>query len=124
MPDRRRLTLGQIGEQIAADHLAHRGFTIIERNYRTRWGELDIIAIDGHTLVFCEVKTRMAPRAGRDPLESVDRRKQVRVRRMAGRWMAERQGRPRAADLRFDAIGITLDREERLVRLDHLEAAF
>ncbi len=124
MPDQRRLKLGQAGEQIAADHLVHRGFQILERNYRTRWGELDIIATDGRTLVFCEVKTRVATREGRDPLESVDRRKQLRLRRLAGRWIAERRDHPRVADLRFDAIGVTLDAGGRLVRLDHLEAAF
>ncbi len=124
MPEARRLKLGQTGEQIAADHLVHRGFKILERNYRTRWGELDIIATDGNTLVFCEVKTRVAPGAGRDPLESVDHRKRVRLRRLAGRWIAERRDHPRVADLRFDAIGVTLDAGGKLVRLDHLEAAF
>jgi putative endonuclease len=124
MPNLRRIKLGQAGEQIAADHLVRRGFTIIERNYRTRYGELDIIVSDGRTLVFCEVKTRLASRDGRDPLESVDRRKQVQLRRMAARWLVERPDRPRVADLRFDAIGITLDQEGRLLRLDHLEAAF
>jgi putative endonuclease len=124
MPDQRRIELGRVGEQIAADHLVHRGFRIVERNYRTRWGELDIVASDGRTLVFCEVKTRVTPRAGRDPLESVHQRKQIQLRRLAGRWLAERRDHPRAADLRFDAIGITLAPDGRLLRLDHLEAAF
>src|SRR5947209_15299859 len=57
-----RRRLGQLGEQLAAEHLVRRGFRIMERNYRTRWGELDIVAFDGHTLAFCEVKTRrLAP---------------------------------------------------------------
>ncbi len=124
MPDQRRIKLGQVGEQIAADHLVHRGYRIVERNYRTRWGELDIVASDGRTLVFCEVKTRISSRAGRDPLESVHQRKQIQLRRLAGRWLAERRDHPRAADLRFDAIGITLAPDGRLLRLDHLEAAF
>lgn len=124
MPDQRRIKLGQVGEQIAADHLVHRGYRIVERNYRTRWGELDIVASDGRTLVFCEVKTRISSRAGRDPLESVHPRKQIQLRRLAGRWLAERRDHPRAADLRFDAIGITLAPDGRLLRLDHLEAAF
>ncbi len=124
MPDQRRIELGRVGEQIAADHLVHRGFRIVERNYRTRWGELDIVASDGRTLVFCEVKTRVTPRAGRDPLESVHQRKQIQLRRLAGRWLAERRDHPRTADLRFDAIGITLAPDGRLLRLDHLEAAF
>ena len=53
-----RHRLGQLGEQLATEHLVRRGFQILERNYRTRWGELDIIAYDGETLAFCEVKTR------------------------------------------------------------------
>lgn len=124
MTDDRRRKLGDAGEQLAADHLTRRGFQILDRNYRTRWGELDIVACNGHTVVFCEVKTRIATRAGRDPLESVHPRKRLRVRRMAGRWLAERQDRPRADELRFDAIGITLATDGRLLRLDHLEAAF
>ncbi|HEX3801577.1 MAG TPA: YraN family protein [Solirubrobacteraceae bacterium] len=124
MPNDRRRQLGDAGEQLAADHLARRGFQIIERNYRTRWGELDIIAADARTLVFVEVKCRIANRAGRDPLESVHPSKRAQIRRIAGRWLAERRDHPRVSDLRFDAIGVTLDPEGRLLRLDHLEAAF
>jgi putative endonuclease len=124
MSDDRRRQLGDTGEQLAAEHLTRRGFQILDRNFRTRWGELDIVACDGRTIVFCEVKTRVTSRAGRDPLESVHPRKRAQVRRMAGRWLAERNDRPRANDLRFDAIGITLGTDGRLLRLDHLEAAF
>jgi putative endonuclease len=124
MSDDRRRQLGDTGEQLAVEHLSRKGFQILDRNFRTRWGELDIVACDGRTIVFCEVKTRAASRAGRDPLESVHPRKRAQVRRMARRWLAERQDRPRAGDLRFDAIGITLGQDARLLRLDHLEAAF
>lgn len=123
MPTDRRRQLGATGEQFAADHLARRGFLILDRNYRTRWGELDIIACDEHRIVFCEVKCRIANRAGRDPLESVHAAKRAQVRRMAGRWLSERR-HPRVSDLRFDAIGVTLSPDGKLLRLDHLEAAF
>ena len=119
-----RLRLGALGEQLAAEHLIRRGFQIVERNYRTRWGELDIVAYDGRTLAFCEVKTRRLRTPGRDPLESVHVRKRSQVRKMAGRWLIERTDRPYAANLRFDAIGVTFDRDGRLVRLEHLEGAF
>jgi putative endonuclease len=119
-----RRALGATGEQLAAEHLERRGFAILERNYRTRWGELDIIATDGLSLIFCEVKTRQTSHNGRDPLESVHPRKRNQVRRMAGRWLVERRDRPRVDELRFDAIGVTLDPDGRLVRLDHLEGAF
>jgi putative endonuclease len=123
--DERRRT-GSTGEQLAAQHLLRRGFDIVERNFRTRWGELDIIAFDGRTLVFCEVKCRRVPESGAsvDPFESVHPAKRTQVRRMAARWLVERRDRPRAQELRFDAIGVTLDGRGRLVRLDHLEAAF
>lgn len=113
---------GITGEELAAAHLARRGFEIVERNYRTRWGELDIVACDGRTLVFCEVKCR---RGGcGDPLEAVRAGKRAQVRKMAARWLIERRDRPHVEELRFDAIGVCLDSAGQLLRLDHLEAAF
>ena len=119
-----RPQLGRHGEQLAAEHLVRRGFRIVERNYRTRWGELDIVAFDGRTLAFCEVKTRRLAESGRSPLEAVRPRKRSRVRKMAGQWLIERTDRPYANHLRFDAIGVTLDPSGRLVSLEHLEGAF
>ena len=119
-----RHRLGQLGEKLAADHLIRRGYRIVERNYRTRWGELDIIAYDGTTLAFCEVKTRRMSDHQRSPLEAVRTTKRHRIRKMAGSWLIERTDRPYAEDLRFDAIGITFDLSGRLVRLEHLEGAF
>jgi putative endonuclease len=119
-----RPQLGRLGEQLAAEHLIRRGFQIVERNYRTRWGELDIVAYDGRTLSFCEVKTRRLSAPGRSPLESVHTRKRSKVRKMAGRWLIERTDRPYADNVRFDAIGVTLDISGRLVSLEHLEGAF
>jgi putative endonuclease len=119
-----RQSLGRVGEQVACEHLARRGFAIVERNFRTRWGELDIVAFDGETLAFCEVKTRRAGAGASLPLESVHGRKQNRVRKMAGQWLVERTGRPRAAEVRFDALGVILDGHNRLVSLEHLEGAF
>jgi putative endonuclease len=121
-PDRRK-RLGEAGEDLAAQHLVRRGFRILERNYRTRWGELDIVAFDGATLAFVEVKARRAA-SGRTPFESVHARKRVQVRRMAASWLSERPGRPFARALRFDAIGVTVDGTGNLLRLEHLEGAF
>ena len=119
-----RPQLGRLGEQLAAEHLVRRGFQIVERNYRTRWGELDIIAFDGRTLAFCEVKTRRARPAGASPLEAVRATKRSQVRKMAGRWLIDRTERPRADTLRFDAIGVTIDGAGRLLSLEHVEGAF
>ena len=119
-----RHRLGALGERLAAEHLVRRGFEILERNYRTRWGELDIVAFDGRVLTFCEVKTRRATAAGVNPLEAVRALKRSKVRKMAGRWLVERTDRPYADTVRFDAIGVTLDAGGRLISLEHLEGAF
>ena len=119
-----RHRLGALGERLAAEHLLRRGFRILERNYRTRWGELDIVAYDGHTLAFCEVKTRkLGPRGGA-PFDALRTIKQRRVRNMAGSWLRERADRPIAAVIRCDAIGVTFDSRGRLLGIQHVEGAF
>ncbi len=123
MPDTRQ-ELGQRGEQLAAEHLLREGFDIVERNYRTRWGELDIVAFNGTTLVFCEVKTRRTPSARGQALDAVNQVKRTRLRKMAGRWLVERRERPYADELRFDAIGVTFDAAGRLMAIEHVEGAF
>jgi putative endonuclease len=119
-----RQRLGQLGERVAAEHLMRRGFRILERNYRSRWGELDIVAFDGRALVFCEVKTRRSGQPGAWPLESVHPRKRRQVRRMAGQWLNERPEHPPATVIRFDAIGVRIDGSGALSGLEHLEGAF
>jgi putative endonuclease len=125
--DHRRAS-GQTGERIAAEHLTHRGYSIVARNFRTRYGELDLIAADSRALVFCEVKTRIAgTRAGPDgPFDAIGPRKRDRLRRMAAQWLAETapDTRPRAPEIRFDAIGVILSPGGRLLALEHLEDAF
>jgi len=119
-----RHQLGATGEQLAAEHLERLGYRIMERNYRTRWGELDIVAFDGRTLAFCEVKTRRAGGRAGSPLEAVSPAKRAQVRRMAGRWLVDRRERPYAEVLRFDAIGVSFDAGAHLVSLEHVEGAF
>jgi putative endonuclease len=116
--------LGRLGEDLAAAHLERLGYAIVARNHRTRYGELDMVACDSRVLVIVEVKTRIAPSANRSPLESVHESKQAQVRRIAAAWLAETPDRPRREDLRFDAIGVTVDAAGRLLALDHVEGAF
>lgn len=98
--------LGAWGEQAAAEFLARRGLAICARNWRDgRRGEIDIVAREGSTLVFVEVKTRRG-RARGSALESVDARKLRRLRRLAGRWLA--RNRP-GCPARIDVVGVTLD---------------
>ena len=103
-------------------HLQRRGYSIVDSNFRTRFGELDIVAASGLALVFCEVKTRRA--GSGPPLESLHPRKQRQVRLMAREWLRMSASARRASELRFDAIGVTVDAAGRLVALEHLEGAF
>lgn len=124
-----RRAVGAAGERLARAHLEARGLAILDANFRTRHGELDIVAADARCLVFCEVKTRVAARRGPDaelgPLVSIGPRKQRRLRLLAREWLA-RHGAdaPWRPELRFDAVAVELDPAGRLVRLDHLEGAF
>ena len=117
-----RHTAGQQGEEHAAAHFERLGFEVLARNHRTRFGELDLVAYDGRTLVFAEVKTRRSD--DREPWESLHFVKQSKVRRMAIAWLREAPGRPFGAALRFDGVAVLVDRRGALLRLDHLEAAF
>jgi putative endonuclease len=125
MTDSRRRT-GQIAEDLVAEQLAAAGWEIVERNARTRYGELDIVALDGRVLVFVEVKgARAGTRFGPEkPILSIDFTKQRKVRRLGTAWMAERRDFPPFEDIRFDAVGVTLDRDDRAVEVEHLLGAF
>jgi putative endonuclease len=121
-----RQRTGALAEELVARRLAAAGWEIVERNARTRYGELDIVARDGHALVFIEVKAgRLGASFGPErPVLAVDGRKQRQVRRLATAWMAERRGIPPYAEIRFDAVGVTLDRADRAVDVEHIRAAF
>lgn len=126
-----RRGVGRSGENHAAVHLERLGYCLLARNVRTRFGEIDLIACDGNTIVFAEVKTRRATsprRAGAHgvaPLESLRPRQCARLRRLARAWLSDPSvERPRAAEIRFDAIGVVLDARGALVALEHLEAAW
>ncbi len=109
---------------MAAEHVERLGWRIVARNYRTRFGELDLVALDGETLVFAEVKTRIA-RGGTAPWTSLHPRKQAQVRRLAVAWLAENAAdRPRTREIRFDALLVTVDRDGVLRAVDQIEAAF
>ena len=114
------ITLGREGEQRAARLLERHGLRVVERNWRCSQGELDLIAVRGDLVVFCEVKTRRSRRWG-EPSEAVDPRKQARLRRLAGRWLAENPAR-RSRRVRFDVISV-VDGEDRR-ELIHLPDAF
>jgi putative endonuclease len=140
-----RHALGRLGEQLAAAHLERLGFAILARNARTRYGEIDLVAFDGHTLVIAEVKTRRArrrwqlsadrsggtlasgehPPFGQQPLAWLRTSQRARLRRLAAAWLhRESSNRPTAHTIRFDGIGVIVDEANRLVCLDHIEGAW
>ena len=121
-----RQRIGRAAEELVAKRLESCNWEIVERNARTRYGELDIVALDGETLVFLEVKAgRIGTAFGPErPVLSVDRRKQLRIRRLATAWMSERRGVRRYAGIRFDAVGVTFDRAGRAIDVEHMESAF
>jgi putative endonuclease len=126
VPHARQRT-GARAEQLVAQRLTSAGWEIVERNARTRFGELDIVARDGRTLVFVEVKAgRESNQFGPErPILSVDWRKQRRVRRLATAWIAERRSRvPHYDEIRFDAVGVTFTRAGYITDVEHIRGAF
>jgi len=112
--DLSRRALGQFGERQAARYLEGLGYHIVERNWRHRHGELDLVALDADCLVFVEVKTRSSVAFGR-PAEAVDRTKMARLRRLAGLYL---QAHPtKVGALRIDVVAITTGGGQR--QLEH-----
>lgn len=101
---RSRRALGASGETLAARALERAGYRVVERNAHLRYAELDLVALDGTTLCFIEVRLRSNDRFG-SPEESVDRRKQRRLARAARAWLATRKP-PAHRELRFDIVAI------------------
>ena len=107
----RRVDLGKTGEDLACDELRRRGYAVLERRFRTRRGEIDVIAQDGATLVFVEVKLREGTSFGL-PIEAVNTVKQRRLALVALSYLAERRIAP--CSCRFDVVSV-------LMRGDHAQ---
>jgi len=114
-----KIMLGQLGEQLAVDHLKKNGYEIIERNFRCPAGEMDIVAKTGGCICFVEVRTRSSYLMGH-PLESISMNKKRKIREIAVRYIMENS--PICANFRFDVIGVTM-MEESEVRLEHIRNA-
>lgn len=111
---------GLLGEQLASRYLRRKGFKILEKNFSTRIGEIDIIAMRQNLLVFCEVKTRLNKEFG-EPFEAVTLYKQNRLRRLAEYYLLKHQ--KYFEEIRFDVISILLE-EGDLMKIEHIENAF
>ena len=114
-----RAEIGALGEQLAADHLLGLGLRIVARNWRCRYGELDVIAVDPvpDAVVFVEVKTRTGDGYG-GLAQAVTERKVRRLRRLAGLWLAGQH--ERWAAVRIDVIGVRIGRR-RTPEITHLQ---
>lgn len=112
-----RAEIGALGEQLAVDHLRGLGLQIVERNWRCRYGELDVVAADGRVLVFVEVKTRTGDQFG-GAVAAVTPAKVRRLRRLAGLWLAEH--RDAWAAVRLDVVAITIGRR-RTPEITHVQ---
>jgi putative endonuclease len=121
-----RSRTGRLAEDFVAHRLAGDGWQIVERNARTRFGELDIVALEGSALVFVEVKAGyQSPATGPErPVIAVNARKQRRIRRLATAWMALHRNLPRYSEIRFDVVGVSLGRGGEVREVEHLRAAF
>lgn len=113
-----RALLGRSGEDLAAALYERQGFRVW-RNYRCREGEIDIVAVNGSVVVFCEVKTRSSDRFGL-PAEAVNQRKQMKIRAVAARWLAE--NRPGRVEIRFDVVSVIVG--PRGPQVTHIPDAF
>lgn len=116
-----RLALGRIGEEAAVTVLRQRGYGILLRNFRCPLGELDLVAKQGDTIVFVEVKTRTTADCG-DPFDAITPLKQRRLTRLATYYLKGKDSLDRAA--RFDAVSVTVTPDGRVARVEVLVNAF
>jgi putative endonuclease len=108
-PDRRRIARGAYGEERAARWYEAHGYEVLDRNWRCRNGELDLVVMKARVLVFCEVKARRSDAYGL-PAEAVGRQKQQRIRVLAAKWLDGASVRPR--EIRFDVASVLGTRVE------------
>ncbi len=115
-----RRALGATGEELASAWYVERGYTVLDRNWRCREGELDLVLGTSAVVVFCEVKTRRSVAFG-SPFEAVTVTKQRRLRVLAAQWLV---GHPqRGMDLRFDVASVYAPRDGA-PRIEVIQAAF
>lgn len=120
-PEESFLPVGARGELLAERWLLQRGYQILARNHQTRYAEIDLIAVDGRTVVFVEVKTRKDLRAG-SPVEAVDEEKQLRLSRAAVAYL--RKHHLKNVAVRFDVIAVDFSAGNKRPNLKHYRSAF
>jgi putative endonuclease len=117
----RRAELGRMGEEIAKRFLHSRGYRILDTNYRSRSGEIDIICQNRDTVIFVEVKTRTSETFGA-PAEAVNTRKQERLRRLAQEYLINHK--LESWPVRFDILSLLFRPQDRDIQIEHITGAF
>lgn len=111
---------GRLGEKLASEYLARKGYRIKERNFSTRKGEIDLVCYKGKTLVFVEVKAKIGHEFG-EPEDMVDSKKLSRVRRMGEVYLLEHDLN---VPCRIDVVAVVLTEDKSVERIDHYEAVY
>ena len=122
MPTDTRRSTGLKGEEAAARFLTRSGYEILDKNVRTRAGEIDLVAREGKTLVFVEVKTRRDVVEGDPPQAGVNTRKQNRLGKLATGYL--KQKRIRQTQCRFDVVSVIFNDEGAVKAIRHIPNAF
>jgi putative endonuclease len=125
MEERNDQALGRLGESLAANYLRRKGYRIIGRNYKSKIGELDLIAAKDQTLVFVEVKTRTGNTVG-EPFEAVNRKKQQKLLKLADGYLSfggiDNLGSI-FSNTRIDVISVLMSKDGRIRNLEHIRNA-
>lgn len=118
----RRVATGRAGEDAAAEYLLQLGYLVVERNWRCRSGEIDLVAEDGETLVIVEVRSRTNPTRFGSAVEAITPRKCRQVRELATIYLKHRKVEPQS--VRFDVVAVTFRQEGIVTEIKHLPGAF
>jgi len=116
-----RITVGRLGEEYAVGFLTRKGYVILQRNYRTPQGEIDLIALKEKTLVFIEVKTRSSLHFG-EGFEAVNTAKQQRMRLLASLYLQRHNHHH--SSVRFDVISLQVSEQGKVTQVKHFVEAF
>ena len=108
--------IGYMGEKLAADYLKDQGYQLLDQNYNTRYGELDLVMLDNGSLVFVEVKTRTSEKFG-PPEASITSSKLAHIQDAGLLWMQEHSESP--DDWRIDVVSILLDQKGQIKNIHH-----
>ncbi len=121
MKSKKRINLGRYGEELACEFLKLHSYKILTRNYRTRFGEIDIIAKSNNIFVFLEVKTKTDTDFG-TPAEMINKKKQQKLKKLALAYLQEQELSPEEKSFRIDVVSVII-KEDETPEIQHIENA-